>query len=158
VFWYANNGTFTTSSYYADTLPTWLRDFNGRRLPQRLAGQTWNLLRDAGSYTEPDSVRFEGGGRDFMFPHRMPADTAAATAQLRFTPFMDELTAAVALQGLRTMNLGAGPATDVLAVSFSATDYIGHMFGPESREQHDQVLRLDRVLGAFIDTLYALRD
>jgi hypothetical protein len=123
-----------------------------------MADQTWQPLLAATAYTEADSVPAEGGGRDFMFPHRLPADTAAATAQLRFTPYMDEFTAAMALEGLRRMDLGRGPTTDVLAVSFSATDYIGHMFGPESREQHDQILRLDRVLGAFIDTLYALRD
>jgi predicted AlkP superfamily pyrophosphatase or phosphodiesterase len=158
VFWYANNGAFTTSRYYADTLPTWLGDFNALRLARRKAGQPWSLLLDAGAYTEPDSVPFERGGRDVTFPHLLPTDSAAAAAQLRFTPFVDELTAAVALRGLRTMNLGGGPATDVLAVSFSGTDYIGHTYGPDSREVHDQVLRLDRLLGAFIDTLYTLRD
>jgi predicted AlkP superfamily pyrophosphatase or phosphodiesterase len=158
VFWYANNGTFTTSTYYADTLPTWLRDFNARGLPQKLAGTEWRTLLNASAYSEPDSVPAEAGGRDFTFPHRISADSAAATVQIRYTPFMDELTAAVALEGLRRMDLGRGPTTDVLAVSFSATDYVGHFFGPESREQHDQIVRLDRVLGAFIDTLYTLRD
>jgi predicted AlkP superfamily pyrophosphatase or phosphodiesterase len=71
---------------------------------------------------------------------------------------MDEITAALALEGVRQLGIGHGPATDVLAVSFSATDLIGHRTGPDSRELHDQVLRLDRTIGAFIDSLYKLRD
>ena len=158
VYWYANNGLFTTSVYYADTLPAWLRAFNDRRLPQRFAGRAWEPLLPPGAYPEPDSVPAENGGRDLVFPHRFPTDSAATAERVRFTPFIDELTAQVALEGVRRMGLGSGPQTDVLAVSFSATDYVGHFFGPESREQHDQVRRLDRVLGAFLDTLFTMRD
>ena len=71
---------------------------------------------------------------------------------------MDEFTLAGALEGVQALRLGTGPQTDVLAVSLSATDYIGHRYGPDSREQHDNVLRLDRSLGSFIDSLYRLRD
>ena len=56
-----------------------------------------------------------------------------------------------------TVLVVAGPETDLLAVSFSATDYVGHFYGPESKEQHDQILRLDRVLGGLLDTLFRLR-
>jgi predicted AlkP superfamily pyrophosphatase or phosphodiesterase len=59
---------------------------------------------------------------------------------------------------VRQLGLGHGPQTDVLAVSFSATDLIGHRTGPDSREIHDQILRLDRTIGALIDSLYRLRD
>ena len=71
---------------------------------------------------------------------------------------MDQLTLAFALEGVREMRLGAGPSTDLLAVSLSTTDAVGHSYGPDSREIHDQVLRLDRYLGAFFDTLFAIRD
>jgi arylsulfatase A-like enzyme len=71
---------------------------------------------------------------------------------------MDRLTLDAALEGLQALNLGRGPQTDLLAVSLSATDYVGHRYGPDSREQHDNILRLDRALGAFIDSLYRLRD
>ena len=158
VFWFANNGTFTTSSWYADTLPTWVQTFNARRLPQHYAGKAWVPLLDASAYSEPDSVPFESDRKNVAFPHPFSTDSATAAAQVRYTPIVDELTAAVALEGVRAMNLGRGPTTDVLAVSFSATDYVGHFFGPESKEQHDQILRLDRVLGAFLDTLFTLRD
>ena len=159
VFWYATSlGEFTTSRYYADTLPTWIRRVNARRVPQRLAGQSWTLLLPASSYTEPDSDAEEHAGIDFTFPHVLPSDTTRAGAELPSTPWMDRLTLDAALEGLQTLNLGRGPQPDLLAVSLSATDYIGHRYGPDSREQHDNVLRLDRNLGAFIDSLYKIRD
>lgn len=158
VLWYGLNGTFTTSSYYGDTLPTWVRRFNGRRLPQGYAGRAWTLLLPESAYPERDSVKAESGGVGVTFPHVVPADSASAVRTLGEYPFMDELTLAAALQGLREMELGTGPATDVLAISLSTTDAIGHRYGPDSREIHDQVLRLDRELGAFLDSLYAVRD
>ena len=159
VFWYAtSNGEFTTSRYYADTLPTWVKQVNARRVPQRLAGQQWTLLLPSAQYAEPDDVPLESNGRNYTFPHAMPADSAAAAAELPNTPWMDQLTLDAALEGLQALQLGRGPQTDVLAISLSATDYIGHRYGPDSREQHDNVLRLDRALGAFIDSLYRLRD
>ncbi|MEP6733108.1 MAG: alkaline phosphatase family protein [bacterium] len=159
VFWYAtSNGEFTTSRYYADTLPSWIRSINARRTPQKFAGQMWNLLLPASSYAEPDSEPMENAGMNFTFPHVMPTDTARAAAELPYTPWMDELTLATALQGVRELSIGAGTSTDILAISLSATDYIGHRYGPDSREQHDNILHLDRSLGAFIDSLYKIRD
>jgi hypothetical protein len=158
VLWYALNGTFTTSSYYADTLPAWVRGFNDLRLPRAQAGRAWTLLLPEASYAERDDVHAESGGNNVTFPHLVPADTAVAMRTLAEYPFMDELTLAVALRGVREMDLGRGPATDVLAVSLSTTDAVGHRYGPDSREIHDQILRLDRSLGAFLDSLYAVRD
>jgi len=160
VYWFADNGTFTTSTWYRDTLPTWVQAFNARRIPQSYLGKAWTPLLDRSAYPEPDTVLFEfPATRESAFPHRIPAhDTILAMNRYRYSPFMDELTAAFALEGMRRIELGSGPATDILAVSFSATDYVGHRFGPESVEQRDQIIRLDRVLGAFLDTLYQLRD
>jgi arylsulfatase A-like enzyme len=73
-------------------------------------------------------------------------------------PWMDDLTLQFALDGLQAMQLGTGPQTDVLAISLSTTDAVGHAYGPDSRELHDQILRLDRSLGAFFDSLYKVRD
>ncbi|HEV7994425.1 MAG TPA: alkaline phosphatase family protein [Gemmatimonadaceae bacterium] len=159
VFWYATSlGEFTTSRYYADTLPAWIKRVNARRVPQRLAGQSWTLLLPARSYPEPDSQAEEHAGHDFTFPHELPTDTMRAAAELPFTPFMDRLTLDAALEGVQALDLGRGPQPDLLAVSLSATDYIGHRYGPDSREQHDNIVHLDRNLGAFIDSLYKLRD
>ena len=159
VFWYArNNGSFTTSKYYADSLPTWVQAFNARRRPHEWAGKTWDLLLEAGQYSEPDSVATESGGRDYTFPHPFPSDALQAAADFTAFPVMDQLTLDFALEGVQQMRLGAGPSTDLLAVSLSTTDAVGHRFGPDSREIHDQVLRLDRYLGVFLDSLFKLRD
>ena len=72
---------------------------------------------------------------------------------------MDSLTFQFALAGLDALELGKSQSrTDLLAVSVSTTDAVGHRFGPDSREMHDQLLRLDRYIGAFIDSLYRVRD
>ncbi len=158
VYWYAPNGTFTTSSYYADTLPSWLRAFNARRRAQSFAGKTWNPILPASAYSERDSVAVENGGNDIAFPHVMTSDTTKELRDLPSYPWMDQLTLEAALAGVRALKLGAGPHTDVLGISLSTTDAIGHAFGPDSKEQHDQILRLDRSLGAFLDSLYTIRD
>jgi arylsulfatase A-like enzyme len=67
---------------------------------------------------------------------------------------MDSLTLAFALEGVRALQLGGRGATDLLAVSLSTTDYVGHAYGPDSREIHDQVVRLDRYLGRFLEQLF----
>lgn len=158
VYWYSTSGNFTTSRYYRDTLPAWVQAFNARRIPHSYAGRTWDLLRDSTAYPEPDDVRWENGGRGTTFPHGLGADSAQAASAIRSTPAMDSITALFALEGLRRTGIGQGRTTDILAVSFSATDVIGHAFGPDSREAHDNQLRFDQTLGWFIDSLYALRD
>ena len=159
VFWYAGTGNFSTSRYYADTLPTWVRQFNARRIPAQSAGKSWTLLLPEDQYREPDDVHQENAGRGGVtFPHAAPADSANAAAVFPAFPWMDDLTLQFALDGLESMKLGQGPQTDILAVSLSTTDAVGHAFGPDSRELHDQIVRLDRYLGTFFDSLYKLRD
>ena len=101
----------------------------------------------------------ENAGRGGVtFPHIVPDDPARAAACSSAFPWMDDLTLQFALDGLQAMQLGTGPQTDVLAISLSTTDAVGHAYGPDSRELHDQILRLDRYLGAFFDSLYKVRD
>lgn len=157
IYWYTA-GQFTTSTYYADSLPGWLVAFNARRVPARAAGLTWEPLLPADSYPEPDSAPWENGGVDLTFPHRMPVDTADAVRAFSSMPWMDQLTLDLALEGIQAARLGRGPAPDILGISLSATDAIGHDWGPYSREIHDQILRLDRMLGVFLDSLARLRD
>ena len=159
VFWYTIAGNFSTSTYYADTLPTWVQRFNARQIPAQYAGKAWTLLLGDDQYPEPDSVPQENSGRGGVtFPHLAPPDPAQTAAVLGAFPWMDDLTLQFALDGVESMKLGVGPQTDVLAISLSTTDAVGHAFGPDSRELHDQILRLDRYLGAFFDSLYKLRD
>lgn len=159
VYWYSANGTFTTSRYYADSLPGWVRAFNARHLPQSFAGKAWTTLLPSSKYAEPDSIALESVGVDFTFPHLAPADSAGAAGAAAGFPWMDDITLALALAGVKELGLGdSSSRTDVLAVSLSALDAVGHRFGPDSRELHDQVLRLDRALGTFLDSLDRMRD
>lgn len=158
IFWYASNGNFTTSTYYGSALPQWVQAFNARKLPASYAGQTWGLLLPESSYQEPDSVAIESSGIGFTFPHRESASADTAPRLLGDFPWMDEVTLQFALAGVNALQLGNGPETDVLAISLSTTDAVGHRYGPDSREMHDQILRLDRSLGVFLDSLFKLRN
>lgn len=158
VYWFSANGSFTTSQYYRDTLPTWVKEFNDRHIAQRYIGAQWSLSRDPSTYSEPDTVPQEKNGQDNVFPHYFPNDSIRAAQYMAATPTMDSVIALFALEGVRRLGIGDGPETDVLAVSFSATDYVGHSFGPDSREAHENEIRLDQTLGWFIDSLYAMRD
>jgi len=159
VFWYSSrSGSFVTSTWYADSLPTWVQEFNAEdRVAAKYAGRTWDLLLPTAEYPEPDSVEAESAGQGFTFPYALPRDESAARTGIVGQPWMDELTLDLAWRGVRALDLGGGPQTDLLAVSVSTTDAVGHRWGPDSRELHDQVLRLDRFLGVFLDSLIALR-
>lgn len=158
VFWYSPNGNFTTSTYYGSALPDWVNAFNARKLPASFAGRVWQLSLPESAYPEPDSVPLESGGVGFLFPHVESASPDTAARVLAEFPWMDDLTLNFALAGVNALNLGAGPQTDVLAISLSTTDAIGHRYGPDSRELHDQILRLDRSLGTFLDSLFRIRN
>ena len=158
VFWYASNGIFTTSTYYGSSLPEWVRAFNARKLPSSYAGKVWQPLLPDSAYSEPDSVPIESNGINFTFPHLEASSPDTAARLLPDFPLMDELTLDFAMTGVNALKLGAGPQTDLLSVSLSTTDAIGHRYGPDSREVHDQILRLDRALGVFLDSLYRIRN
>ena len=157
VYWYAS-GIFTTSTWYRDTLPSWVQQFNARGLPQSYAGREWALLLDESAYPEVDSLEQGSARGNVRFPHVLSSSPDTVAWQLGNFPWMDEVTLAFALHGLTALELGAGPQTDVMAVSLSTMDAIGHAFGPHSRELHDHMLRLDRMLGTFLDSLFTLRD
>ena len=158
-WWTISNGTFSTSHYYRDTLPTWVQRFNARKPGQQYAGKAWTLLLPESAYPEPDSVPAENRGANYTFPHFVSEDSLTAARSAAAYPWMDEITLQFALAGLKELGLGGSPnRTDVLAISLSTTDAVGHAFGPDSREMHDQILRLDRYLGVFLDSLFKLRD
>ena len=158
VYWYSPDGRFLTSKYYRDSLPAWVNEFNDHGMSQTYGGKKWTLLLPESAYPEPDSVPAESDGEGFTFPHPLPADGFEAASLVRATPFIDDLVVSFALDGVSKLKLGTGPGTDLLAVSLSATDVIGHRFGPDSREIHDQVLRVDRAVGTLLDSLFELRD
>ncbi len=157
-FWYSTDGRFVTSRYYADTLPSWVKAFNQRDFVGALQGARWTTLKPESAYPEPDAVRRENSGRDFVFPHLLPDSAPRRASSLTEYPVMDSLTVQLALAGIDAMQLGDGTSTDFLGLSLSTTDAVGHRYGPDSREVHDQVLRVDQYLGQFIDSLYRMRD
>ncbi len=154
VYWWSH-GMFTTSRYYRDTLPSWVKAWDNRPGPRRLEGAIWRLLQPAAQYSEPDSMPYEHNGEDYAFPHRLPADSTILSRIVDY-PWMDSLTLDLALEGTGKLHLGAGPTPDLLVVSLSTTDAVGHAYGPDSREIHDQLLRLDHWLGWFLDSLATL--
>lgn len=154
VYWYAG-GQFTTSTWYADTLPTWVRAFNARLGPAIAPGATWNPLLPLSAYPEDDTAVYENDGDD-LFPHMLPGDPNRAAAFLPVMPWADSVTLQLGLEGIVRLGLGHGPHPDIVHLGLSATDYIGHRFGPNSVEIHDQMLRLDLYLGQFLDSLARL--
>ena len=159
-FWFdSESGNFITSTFYAKELPKWVSDFNAQRLADKYLSQPWNTLLPVGQYTESasDDNPYEGlfpGETKPVFPHNLPAMfTKTDYEVLRSTPFGNSITKDIALAALKGENLGKGDYTDFLAISFSATDYIGHKMGPQSVEVEDTYLRLDRDLAEIIGYL-----
>jgi len=151
VFWYSE-GIFTTSRWYGTRLPEWLVRWNAQRPIEQLRGSEWTVLPGV-DYPEVDHRPFEVGGRNNTFPHRLADDARDAAGEVTSFPVMDSLTLDVAWHGVQAMKLGQEGHPDFLAVSLSTTDAIGHRYGPGSLELHDQIRRLDLLLGRFLDSL-----
>ncbi len=156
-FWYSKStGQFVTSSYYYDEYPSWVEAWNNASPAEAYRGRSWELLHERSSYiaAELDDRPFEAAalsmGRTFPHPY---GDDKYLTLRLGITPPVDELTLDFAQTLIREERLGHGDATDFLAVSFSATDYVGHLFGPSSLESEDMILRLDRTLAALFQSI-----
>ncbi|HSJ06109.1 MAG TPA: alkaline phosphatase family protein [Longimicrobiales bacterium] len=149
VYWWADE-RYTTSTYYRDTLPSWVSEWNASLRPEQWAGREWTLLLPESAYPEPDEMPHEGvgAGRGNVFPHRM--ERFADVAEF---PWSDSLSLDLALAGVRNLGLGTRGGTDLLVLSLSSLDAIGHDFGPDSREVHDLVLRVDRWLDWFMREL-----
>jgi predicted AlkP superfamily pyrophosphatase or phosphodiesterase len=162
-FWYSRgSGRFVTSTFYYEALPAWAQAWNDARPADAWRGRSWELLRDPASYTAPDDEPWEPENERVgrTFPHRLGGDDDPSYyAVLSLTPIGDELTLSFTKALVEGENLGGDAVTDYLAVSFSATDYVAHVFGPGSREAEDNLLRLDRVLAdlfAFLDARVGL--
>ncbi len=159
-YWFESaEGRFITSSYYTKSAPAWLDAFNGRRLPDAYGAKPWTkLLGDESPYRRyagEDHVATEADLKDTVFPHAITAapGTQAFYERFRRTPFADEVTLDAALAATSGHGLGTDEVTDILAIGFSATDYIGHAFGPDSHEIMDQMLRLDLLLQRLFEAL-----
>jgi hypothetical protein len=155
-YWFSKaGGEFVTSTYYMDQYPGWVTDFNAQQPVQQFANTSWNLLHDQSSYLFGDSDDREwetdvaGFGR--VFPHRFgDGSSRYFTTWLTLSPAGDRLVLDFAKQALVEEQLGVDDVTDYLSVSFSSTDYVGHVFGPSSLEGEDNILQLDRTIAELL--------
>lgn len=131
-YWFdAKSGNFVSSTFYFDKLPDWVRDFNAARPADRFKGATW------GGRKYPDEI----GERLYE--------------SLPESPFSNELIEALAERAVKAEQLGARGVTDLLAVSFSANDYVGHDVGPDAAAVREISLETDKILGKFFQFLDA---
>ena len=155
-FWFSKaGGAFVTSSYYYDRYPEWVIAWNARKVPYEFAGRQWSLLHDASSYRfgdaddRPWETDFPGWGR--TFPHAYgDADDKYFTTRLTLGPAGDRLVLAFARELVEKEQVGKDDTPDYLSVSFSSTDYVGHLFGASSLEAEDHFLQLDRTLAELL--------
>ena len=159
-FWFSKaSGGFVTSNYYYQHYPDWVNEWNDRKPAQAYADKAWELMHDSSKYLFGDAddreyeTDFPGFGR--TFPHAYgKADDKYFTTRLTLSPAGDELTLDFAKTLLDKEQLGQDEVPDFLAISFSSTDYVGHIFGASSLEIEDNMARLDRTLAdlfAYID-------
>jgi arylsulfatase A-like enzyme len=158
-FWYdTSSGDFISSEYYIEEQPEWLKKFNSRRVPQSYFGKLWNPLPftdaalDSGLVVKKDRGWFTS-----TFPHAIgnssPVPNAAFYSAFGGTPFMDEYLGELTETLMDAYELGQDEHTDLLLISFSVLDSVGHDHGPHSPEVVDTIVRLDRTLGRLFEKL-----
>lgn len=156
-FWYDNSaGKWITSTYYMNELPVWVNYFNDQKWVDKYYSQGWQLLYPGHTYTQStaDDKSYEAktlGGN--TFPYDLKSYIGKDYSKISYTPMGNSMTAEFAKAAITGEGLGADAFTDILAISFSSPDYIGHSYGPNSIEAEDAFLRLDRELGSFLNFL-----
>ena len=161
-YWFEGaTGNFITSTYYMDELPDWLQDFNSRDLTQEYLTRIWEPLLPMEKYVESrsDYNNYEGTFPGMDTP-TFPVDLSYLVEEhgegpslLNATPFADELLFDLAKAAIEGEELGRRNVSDILNVSLSAPDAIGHRFGPASKQVQDYYIRMDRYLASFIEYL-----
>jgi hypothetical protein len=152
-FWFSKSaGEFITTSYYYNKYPTWVNEWNSKNIPAKIFGdKSWSLMYDKSKYiygNEDDNeweMDIAGFGR--TFPHKYgSAESKYFNNFLIFSPAGDDLTLDFAKALIVAEDIGKDDVTDYLSISFSSTDYVGHLFSPSSLEEEDNMLRLDKTL------------
>jgi len=159
-FWFSKkSGEFVSSEYYYDKYPQWVLNWNEAKPTKKYHQASWQLSQPQNNYVfakqddQPWETKLPGFGN--TFPHQYgEMSNAYFNTFLTLSPAGDELTLDFTKAVVNNEQLGQDEITDYLSVSFSSTDYVGHMFGPSSLEAEDNMLRLDRTLAkllTFID-------
>ena len=162
-YWFEGHeeGHWISSSFYMDELPPWVRNFNASDTAESYL-KTWNAYYDINTYTESgnDLNTFEGGfeGKEtatFPYDLKLLSEKNSGFDILKATPYGNNITTDFAIAAIDGEQLGQDNITDILAISYSSTDYIGHNFGVNSKEIEDTYIRLDKDLERLINSLDA---
>lgn len=166
-YWFSPfTGNMVSTNYYFNELPAWVARYNAARPADKYFGMEWTrLLKDTGEYERragADAPPWENIGTapdTNTFPHKVTGGAAAPGREfysvLDYSPFSNDLLVGFAQAAIENENLGTDADTDVLSLSFSANDYIGHRFGPYSQEVMDITLRTDAQIGTLLDFVNA---
>jgi predicted AlkP superfamily pyrophosphatase or phosphodiesterase len=153
-------GNWISSSFYMDSLPNWVNEFNNLKKPDEYLSKPWNTLYDINTYTESitDDNNYERAfkGEDKpIFPHDIPNLRSKNNnySIIKEIPAGNSITTDFAIAAIEGENLGQSNYIDFLTLSFSSTDYVGHQFGVDSKEIQDTYLRLDKDLERFFNYL-----
>lgn len=158
-FWYSKTGAFISSSFYGKQLPDWASKFNTEKHFLKYVQKPWNTLKPLSEYDESlaDENPYEGKtykAEAAVFPYDLKTLYEKSGAQiLRALPFGNDLLTDFAMAAINAEQLGKDSHTDFLAISYSATDYMGHITGPRSIELQDTYLRLDASLEKLLNYL-----
>jgi predicted AlkP superfamily pyrophosphatase or phosphodiesterase len=163
-FWFDNvSNNFISSTYYysgADSIPQWVEKFNNKQLPQKYLTETWKPLLNINQYTEStsDNNLYENTfdtsiSAKPVFNYNLKVLSAIDNDLIRKTPFGNTLAMEMAIAAIEGEKLGADNFCDMLNVSFSSTDYIGHEFGTNAIEIEDTYLRIDKDIAYLINYL-----
>ncbi len=159
-YWFdIQNGNFISSSFYGESLPNWVNEFNAKKLPETYMEKTWSPLLPIEEYTAslPDKNNYEDGYKNQSeFPYELDKISKIyrkkeSMSIMNASPFGDNLVKDFAIQAIVHENMGQDDFTDFLFMNFTALEQIGNLFGPLSVEVEDAVLRLDRELAHFLD-------
>ncbi|HEX8709142.1 MAG TPA: alkaline phosphatase family protein [Pyrinomonadaceae bacterium] len=166
-YWFSTRtGRMVSSNYYFNQLPGWVASFNETRPADKYFGARWErllpeaeYLKRAGADSPPWENIGDAKGDTNSFPHVITGGAAGPGKDfynaLDYTPFSNEMLLSFAQQAITNERLGEDEDTDVLTVSFSANDYVGHRYGPYSQEAMDITLRVDRSIAALLDFVNA---
>jgi predicted AlkP superfamily pyrophosphatase or phosphodiesterase len=158
VYWQMDS-VFVTSTYYRNELPEWVANFNRSKFIDTFYKREWRKKLPEAAYriVDDDDVPYEQqrDGFDRTFPHRVVGkDSTRITPSyywaLSRSPFGAEVLNELAQRAIVGEELGRRGVTDLLCVSFSSPDIVGHAYGPHSHEVMDMVLRMDDILADFL--------
>lgn len=160
VFWYDKGiGQLVTSSFYTDKLPTFIETFNRTHPIQRYNPGAWRRSKPESFYLEhsrQDLFPGEYLKENKNFPYQLAPQTADDTSfysAVSRTPFADQYILDASRYIIDSQSLGKDSTPDLISIGLSATDYVGHSWGPYSQEALDHMLRLDGFLGQFLGDL-----